>query len=139
MATALEHGLVPILCVGESGKERERGETERRLRHQVQKDLARVDADRLGEVVIAYEPVWAIGTGRVATPDQAQEAQGFIRALLADRSPEQSTQTRVLYGGSVEPENAPRLLELPDVDGLLVGAASLDPHAFAAIIAAACR
>ena len=89
--------------------------------------------------MIAYEPVWAIGTGRVATPDQDQEAQKFIRALLADRSPEQSTQTRVLYGGSVEPENAPRLLELPDVDGLLVGDASLDPHAFVAIIAAACR
>src|SRR5205085_2073002 len=81
VAVALEYGLVPIVCVGESDQDRERGETERSLRHQVQEDLARVDADRLGEVVIAYEPVWAIGTGRVASPDQAQEAQKFIRAL----------------------------------------------------------
>jgi triosephosphate isomerase len=133
---ALELGLQPILCVGETEEERERGDTERKLRHQVQEDLARVPEDRLGDVVIAYEPIWAIGTGQVATPEQAQEAIAFVRALVADRSREQSERTRVLYGGSVKPENAAELLALPDVDGALVGGASLDAESFAAIIAA---
>jgi triosephosphate isomerase len=134
---ALDAGLVPVLCVGETEEERERGDTERKLRHQVQEDLAKVDADRLGEVVIAYEPIWAIGTGRVATAEQAQEAIAFIRALVGDRSREQSDRTRVLYGGSVKPDNAVELLALPDVDGALVGGASLDPGSLAAIVAAA--
>jgi triosephosphate isomerase len=134
---ALAAGLVPILCVGESEEEREAGDTERKLRHQVQEDLARVDTERLGEVVIAYEPIWAIGSGRVATPDQAQEAIGFIRALVADRSREQAERTRVLYGGSVKAENCGDVLCQPDVDGALVGGASLDPRSFAAIVAAA--
>jgi triosephosphate isomerase len=134
---ALEAGLVPILCVGESEEERERGDTERKLRHQVQEDLAKVDVERLSAVVIAYEPIWAIGTGQVATPDQAQEAIAFIRALVGDRSREQAELTRVLYGGSVKPENAGELLALPDVDGALVGGASLEPESFAAIVAAA--
>ena len=134
---ALAAGLVPILCVGESEEEREQGETERKLRHQVQEDLYAVTSERLSEVVIAYEPVWAIGTGRVATPEQAQEAIAFIRALVADRSREQAQRTRVLYGGSVNPDNAPELLALPDVDGALVGGASLNPASFASIVAAA--
>jgi triosephosphate isomerase len=134
---ALEHGLVPILCVGETEEEREAGETGRKLRHQVQEDLAKVQADRLGDVVIAYEPIWAIGSGRVATPEQAQEAIAFVRALVADRSAEQAEGTRILYGGSVTPENAATLLELPDVDGALVGGASLEAESFAAIVAAA--
>jgi triosephosphate isomerase len=134
---ALAAGLVPILCVGETEEEREAGDTERKLRHQVQEDLARVETDRLGDVVIAYEPIWAIGTGRVATPDQAQEAIAFVRALVADRSREQAQRTRVLYGGSVKAENAGELLGLPDVDGALVGGASLDPEGFAAIVDAA--
>ena len=134
---ALDAGLRPILCVGETEDERERGDTERKLRHQVQEDLQRVSDDQLGDVVIAYEPIWAIGTGRVATPDQAQEAIAFIRALVADRSREQAERTRILYGGSVKPDNAAELLELPDVDGALVGGASLDPDSFAAIVAAA--
>ena len=134
---ALDAGLVPILCVGESEEEREAGDTERKLRHQVQEDLARVDASRLGEVVIAYEPIWAIGSGRVASPEQAQEAIAFIRALVADRSREQAERTRVLYGGSVKPDNAGELLHLPDVDGALVGGASLEPESFAAIVGAA--
>jgi triosephosphate isomerase (TIM) len=134
---ALEAGLLPVLCVGETEEERERGDTERKLRHQVQEDLARVDTERLGDVVIAYEPIWAIGTGRVATPEQAQEAIAFVRALVGDRSREQSERTRVLYGGSVKPDNAAELLALPDVDGALVGGASLDPESFAAIVAAA--
>ena len=134
---ALEAGLMPVLCVGENEDERERGDTERKLRHQVQEDLAKVETDRLGDVVIAYEPIWAIGTGLVATPDQAQEAIAFVRALVGDRSTAQAERTRVLYGGSVKPENAGELLALPDVDGALVGGASLDPDSFATIVAAA--
>jgi triosephosphate isomerase (TIM) len=134
---ALDAGLLPILCVGETEEEREQGDTERKLRHQVQEDLARVGTDQLGEIVIAYEPIWAIGTGKVATPEQAQEAIAFVRALVADRSPEQADRTRILYGGSVKPDNAAELLALPDIDGALVGGASLDPESFAAIVAAA--
>jgi triosephosphate isomerase (TIM) len=135
---ALAAGLKPILCVGETEDEREAGDTERKLRHQVQEDLYRVDVSQLGEVVIAYEPIWAIGTGRVATAEQAQEAIAFIRALVADRSREQAALTRVLYGGSVKDDNCPELLALPDVDGALVGGASLDAESFAAIVNAAC-
>jgi triosephosphate isomerase len=134
---ALEAKLMPILCVGETEEERERGDTQRRLRHQVQEDLHLIDDARLSEVVIAYEPVWAIGTGQVATPEQAQDAIAFIRALVADRSRDEAEATRVLYGGSVTPENAAELLALPDVDGALVGGASLDPDSFAAVVAAA--
>ena len=134
---ALEAGLVPILCVGETEDEREAGDTERTLRHQVQEDVAGVPEERLGELVIAYEPIWAIGTGAVATPEQAQDAIAFVRALIGDRSPEQAERVRVLYGGSVNEGNAPELLALPDVDGALVGGASLDPRSFAAIVSAA--
>jgi triosephosphate isomerase (TIM) len=134
---ALEAGLVPILCVGETEEERERGDTERKLRHQVQEALARVETGRLGEVVIAYEPIWAIGTGRVASAEQAQEAIAFVRALVGDRSREQSERTRVLYGGSVKSDSAAELLALRDVDGALVGGASLDAESLAAIVAAA--
>ncbi len=134
---ALDAGIRPILCVGETEEERERGDTERKLRHQVQEDLAKVPTEKLGDVVIAYEPIWAIGTGKVATPEQAQEAIAFVRALVADRSREEAARTRVLYGGSVKPGNAAELMALPDVDGALVGGASLDPDSFAAIVAAA--
>ncbi len=134
---ALDAGLQPILCVGETEEERERGDTERKLRHQVQEGLLKVASERLGEVVIAYEPIWAIGTGQVATPEQAQEAIAFVRALVADRSREQAELTRVLYGGSVKPENATELLALPDVDGALVGGASLDAASLEAIVVAA--
>ncbi len=136
---ALEAGLAPILCVGETEEERERGDTERKLRHQVQEDLARIDTDRLGEIVIAYEPIWAIGTGQTATAEQAQEAIAFVRALVGDRSPEQAQRTRILYGGSVKPENAAELLGAPDIDGALVGGASLDAESFAAVVDAAGR
>jgi len=134
---ALDAGLVPVLCVGETEEERDAGETDRKLRHQVQEGLEKVPDERLGDVVIAYEPIWAIGTGRNATPEQAQEAIGFVRALVADRDAEQAARTRILYGGSVKPDNAAELLALPDVDGALVGGASLDPESFAAIIAGA--
>jgi triosephosphate isomerase len=134
---ALAAGLKPILCVGETEDEREAGDTERKLRHQVQEGLEKVEIDRLGEVVIAYEPIWAIGTGRVATAEQAQEAIAFVRALVADRDREQAERTRILYGGSVKPDNAAELLALPDVDGALVGGASLEVEDFAAIVEAA--
>jgi triosephosphate isomerase len=134
---ALEAGLVPLLCVGETEEERERGDTERKLRHQVQEGLRDVPEDRLAEVVIAYEPIWAIGTGQVATPEQAQEAIGFVRALVEDRSKDAAEVVRILYGGSVKPGNAAELMALPDVDGALVGGASLDPGSFAEIVEAA--
>jgi triosephosphate isomerase len=134
---AIEHGLQVILCVGETESERENGDTERKLRPQVQEDLARVEVERLGEVVIAYEPIWAIGTGRTATPEQAQEAIALIRGLVESRSAEAAGAIRILYGGSVKPDNAEELISQADVDGALVGGASLDPEDFAAIVAAA--
>ena len=132
---ALDAGLVPILCVGESEDEREAGDTERKLRHQVQEGLREVATERLGDVVLAYEPIWAIGTGKVATPEQAQDALAFCRALVGDRSKEAAERVRILYGGSMKPDNAGELLALPDCDGGLVGGASLDPDDFSAIIA----
>ena len=134
---ALAAGLTPILCVGESEQERDNDDTDRKLRQQVKDDLAGVANEQLAEVVIAYEPIWAIGTGRVATPEQAQEAIAFIRALVGDRSPAAAEDVRILYGGSVKPENAAELLELPDVDGALVGGASLQAESFAQIVLAA--
>jgi len=136
---AIAAGIKPILCVGETESEREAGETQRKLRRQVNEDLAGVPAERLAEMTIAYEPIWAIGTGRVATPEQAQEAIAFIRALVGDRDAQAAERVRVLYGGSVKPENATELLALPDVDGALVGGASLDAESFAAIVQAAKR
>jgi len=134
---ALAAGLRPVLCVGETEEERDRGDMQRKLRHQIQEDLAKVDPDRLAEVVIAYEPIWAIGTGRVATPGQAQEAIAFVRALVGDRAPEAAAQVRILYGGSVKPDNAAELLALPDIDGALVGGGSLEAETLAAIVDAA--
>ena len=134
---ALEAGLIPILCVGESEEERERGDTERKLRHQVQEALEKVPIDRLHEVVVAYEPIWAIGTGVSATPEQAQEAIAFVRALVQGFDKDAGDRVRVLYGGSCTPDNAGELLALPDVDGSLVGGASLKPDSFAAIVEAA--
>src|SRR5437763_11077968 len=134
---ALDAGLEPILCVGESEEEREQGETQRKLRHQVQEALEKVDDGRLADVVIAYEPIWAIGPGKVATTEQAQEAIAFIRALVGDRSEDAAQRVRVLYGGSAKPDNAAELLAQQDIDGALVGGASLDPEGFAEIVAAA--
>jgi triosephosphate isomerase len=136
---ALEAGMVPILCVGETEEERDSGETDRKLRQQVRDDLAGVSLERLADVVIAYEPIWAIGTGRVASPEQAQESIAFIRALVGDRERQAAESVRVLYGGSVKPDNAAELLALPDVDGALVGGASLQADSFAAIVASAPR
>jgi len=136
---ALESGLVPILCVGETEEERERGDTERKLRHQVQEALEKVPVERLPEVVVAYEPIWAIGTGLVATTEQAQDAVAFVRALVEGIDKAAGQAVRVLYGGSLKPENAEELLALPDVDGALVGGASLEAASFAQIVEIAGR
>ena len=130
-------GLQPILCIGETEEQRDGGETEPVLAAQMEADLAELDDNRLAELVVAYEPVWAIGTGRTATPEQAQEAVAHVRAVLAKRGEEASRRVRILYGGSVTPDNAGELLGQPDVDGALVGGASLDPEDFAGIVASA--
>jgi triosephosphate isomerase (TIM) len=134
---ALEAGLEPILCIGETEPQRDGGETEQVLRAQVEADLAGVRDNRLADVVIAYEPVWAIGTGRTATPEQAEEAIAFIRSLVKSRDAAAAERIRILYGGSVKPDNARELLGRAEIDGALVGGASLDPGAFAAIVSAA--
>jgi triosephosphate isomerase len=135
---ALAAGLVPILCVGETLEQREGGETQSVLRSQVEADLADVAESDLERVVIAYEPIWAIGTGCNATPDQAAEAIGFIRSLVESRSESAAASVRIVYGGSVKPDNAAEVLSPDGIDGALVGGASLDPDDFAAIVAA-CR
>jgi triosephosphate isomerase len=133
---ALAAGLEPILCVGESEQARDADQTDAVLERQLQADLAQLDGGKLGGVVIAYEPIWAIGTGRTATPEQAQEACAFIRDTLRTRGAP-ADEVRILYGGSVKPANAAELMAQPDIDGALVGGASLDPADFAAIVEAA--
>ena len=133
---ALAADLEPILCVGESEEARDGGEMETVLERQLQADLAGVEAVDIPRVVVAYEPIWAIGTGRVATPEQAQEACAFIRDVLRLRGAA-AEEIRILYGGSVKPGNAAEILSQPDVDGALVGGAALDAEDFAAIVEAA--
>ena len=130
---ALAAGLEPILCVGESEEARDGGQTEAVLEAQLQGDLAGVEGSEMAAIVVAYEPIWAIGTGRTATPEQAQETIAFIRDVLGQRGAP-SEDIRILYGGSVKPANAAELLGMPDIDGALVGGASLDPEDFAAIV-----
>jgi triosephosphate isomerase len=132
---ALAAGLEPILCVGESEEARDSGQTEAVLERQLQADLTTVEDGELSRVVIAYEPIWAIGTGRTATPEQAQETIAFIRDFLRERGA-RADAVRILYGGSVKPDNAAELMSQPDIDGALVGGASLDPVDFAAIVKA---
>jgi triosephosphate isomerase len=133
---ALSAGLEPILCVGETEEARDGGQTEAVVEHQLRADVAGIEPTRLAEVTIAYEPVWAIGTGRTATPEQAQEAIAFIRDVLREAGAE-ADRTRIIYGGSVKPGNAAELMAQEDIDGALVGGASLDPADFAAIVEAA--
>ena len=133
---ALAAGLEPILCVGESEEARDAGQTEAVLERQLQADLAGVDSADLAAVVIAYEPIWAIGTGRTATPDQAEEAIAFIRDVVRRRGGA-AEELRILYGGSVKSDNAAELLGREEIDGALVGGASLEPDSFAEIVEAA--
>ncbi|MBA3831885.1 MAG: triose-phosphate isomerase [Chthoniobacterales bacterium] len=134
---AYEELLRPIVCVGETLAQREKGDVEKVLSTQLRGSLANVDAKELQETVIAYEPVWAIGTGRTATAEQAQEAHAFIRKTLVEMSDETTAEKiRIQYGGSVKPDNARELLSQPDIDGALVGGASLDPRSFAQIVKA---
>lgn len=131
---ALAAGLVPIVCVGETLEEREAGKTAAVVTGQVQGSLAGLSAADLEKVVVAYEPVWAIGTGKVATPEQAQEVHALIRRLLATlSSPEIAARVRIQYGGSVKPDNAADLACQPDIDGALVGGASLKAEDFLGI------
>ena len=127
-------GLRPILCVGETLEEREAGRTFDVLAAQLQGSLANADRARATALVIAYEPVWAIGTGQTATPELAQEAHAFVRSRLEQQLGRAADEIRILYGGSVKPENAASLLAQPDIDGGLVGGASLDPTSLCAII-----
>lgn len=134
---AHEAALRPIVCIGETLAQRDAGEVERVLETQLRGSLAGLSAKELAETVVAYEPVWAIGTGRTATPEQAQEAHAFIRKTLAEISePAVAEKIRIQYGGSVKPENTAALMSQPDIDGALVGGASLDPRAFAQIVKA---
>lgn len=131
---AMRLGLMPIVCVGETWPERSAGHTEEVVAEQVGQSLDGLDADALAGMLLAYEPVWAIGTGQVASPEQAVEVHRSIRLLLPNAS---AQRTRILYGGSVTPENAAALLAQEDVDGALVGGASLKAASFAAIVRAA--
>lgn len=136
LVVALENDLEPILCVGETDAQREANETEAVLKTQVEAALADVPGEKLAQVVIAYEPVWAIGTGKTATNEMAQEACAFIRGLVAAIDADAAQKVRILYGGSMKPDNAVELLAQPDIDGGLIGGASLVADDFAKLVAA---
>jgi triosephosphate isomerase len=138
LLTALKHRLIPIVCIGEHEEQRENGMTKEVLCRQISGALHGIDATRLHSLVIAYEPIWAIGTGKTATPAIAGEAHHIVRSEVARLLGRHLADgLRILYGGSVKPENAGALLNEPEIDGALVGGASLDPHSFAAIVKAA--
>jgi triosephosphate isomerase len=135
IAAATANGLMPVFCIGEKIEQRQAGKTEEVLDLQVTAGLKGLPEGDLAELVVAYEPVWAIGTGLTATPDQAQEAHQFIRGLLGKLYGDKfAKKTRILYGGSVKPSNIAELMAQPDLDGVLVGGASLEPDSFAAIV-----
>jgi triosephosphate isomerase len=129
------NGMTPILCVGETLDEREAGETEAKIAGQVEAGLAGLSPEQVARMVVAYEPIWAIGTGRTATPDDAQQVCGAIRSQVAELvNQEAASSLRIQYGGSVKAENAATLMACPDIDGALVGGASLEADSFAAIV-----
>ena len=132
VAATLAGGLRAVLCIGETQDERDAGQTEAVCERQLRAGLGRIDVDPK-RVIVAYEPVWAIGTGLVATPDQVSDAHAFVRGVIGDIGGEAAAATRVLYGGSVKPGNAGELASIEDVDGFLVGGASLDAESFVAI------
>jgi triosephosphate isomerase len=134
---ALKHGLVPIVCVGETLDQREAGDEETVVGRQLDAALDGVSLDAASDLVIAYEPVWAIGTGKTASPEQAQAMHHFIRERLASSHGATGREVEILYGGSMKPNNAADLLAQPDIDGGLIGGASLDAESFAAIVDAA--
>ena len=132
---ALQHKLVPIVCIGELLQEREAGKTEEVLLRQTKRGLAEISANAAAPIVIAYEPIWAIGTGKTATPEMAAEAHCIIRAEVARLLGQNiANEMRILYGGSVKPENAASLMHQEEIDGALVGGASLDPQSFSKIV-----
>ncbi|HYL06151.1 MAG TPA: triose-phosphate isomerase, partial [Thermoanaerobaculia bacterium] len=135
VAAAARHGLTPVLCVGETPAQREAGETEAVICGQLQAVLDVIAADDVAKIVVAYEPVWAIGTGLTASPETAQEAHDFLRRGICSATGAAAGAVTLLYGGSATPANAAGLIAQPDVDGFLVGGASLDPGQFLAIIA----
>ncbi|MDR9499439.1 MAG: triose-phosphate isomerase [Hydrogenovibrio sp.] len=135
--TALENDLTPILCIGETLAEREAGKLEAVISEQVEAVLSVVGIDAFAKIVIAYEPVWAIGTGKTASADQAQEVHAFIRSLLAKSNPQVAEKVVIQYGGSMKPANAQELMAQPDIDGGLIGGASLKAEDFIAICQAA--
>jgi triosephosphate isomerase len=136
---ALEVGLVPVLCVGETLEERKSSQMDAVLAGQINAVIELCGADTFGQIIVAYEPVWAIGTGETATPQQAQDAHAFIRGLIAAQSPAIAERVTILYGGSMNEKNAAELLAMADVDGGLVGGASLKADSFATICKAAAQ
>ena len=131
---ALSDGLRPVICVGESLKQRKAGEHQLIVRKPIEAALVEVDESNAAKLVIAYEPIWAIGTGETATPDQAQEMHKMIRSVLSDLYDDAANQVQILYGGSMKPHNAKELMSQPDVDGGLIGGASLKADSFTEII-----
>ena len=130
---ALEHGITPIVCVGETLAQREAGETEQVVGRQLDAVLEVLSIEQLGRIVVAYEPVWAIGTGKTATSEQAQAVHAFLRARIAARDAGVAQRLQILYGGSVKPDNAGKLFAMADIDGGLIGGASLKAEDFLAI------
>ena len=130
---ALNHELIPILCVGETLEEREAGHTQAVVKDQLTKGLAGFDRDKILQITIAYEPVWAIGTGRAATVEQAEEVHAFLRSIIRTEWGAVAENIRILYGGSVSPQNAEALFACAEIDGALIGKACLDPTSFASI------
>lgn len=135
VALALENNLTPIFCIGEVLEERENGTYNEVVKKQIEEALFNLSAEDFGKIILAYEPVWAIGTGKTATDDQAEDMHAFIRGVIADRyGKEVAENTSILYGGSCKPSNAPQLFAKPDVDGGLIGGASLECGSFMGIV-----